>query len=107
MPEQEKIDEMAADDVRLEMDGLRSEIEWLRELLRQAHSHIPYDSRAIPEGLYDEIDAAIGSLHVWQQAPAWGYPNHPGVAGPCSFDDGSYWDGFRWVRPPITTPDPE
>src|SRR5262245_14846627 len=32
--------------------------------------------------------------------PKWGYPNHPGVAGPCEFEDGSKWDGFNWVRPP-------
>jgi len=30
----------------------------------------------------------------------WGYPNHPGVAGPCEFKDGSKWNGFEWTRPP-------
>ena len=84
-----------------------SEIEELKARIDQLENAV----RAIALGQTIGSDergriVALPYSTAWPQgqtasaALQWGYPNHPGVAGPCQFADGSKWDGFKWTLPP-------
>jgi len=52
--------------------------------------------RGTPERSWVSIAGGISSLPM----PNWGYPNHPGIAGPCKFRDSSEWNGHQWTKSP-------